>query len=414
MKRCTLLPILFLLPLPLLWAAAPPLAPDTLAELGEIDLEVELAPNQRSWAEEIAITLLTVGPGDPLYAWFGHSALIVDLPNGSSIMYDWGIFDDTQEHFYLNFARGRMYYYVLASNSSWRIAEALEEGRDVRLVELELPAEVKWSLSAYLGEHIDGEYATYLYHFYDDNCATRIRDIIDVATGGEFGRWAKSQSTGKSTRDLIDPYMIHRPLVTWALSALQGPRIDRSENRWDAMFLPEELEAALLDFSAREASPVVKKSTIVAENQNPRVAHRSSTSTALIISLSIALVLLILTLTSQRAKQIVLALFYLFLAILGSLLLFMMLFSDMDMTYTNINIAVINPLLLIPSLLLLFGRRRGSIIMTAFSIVTIILIAGRVALPSLFIQDNLSTLVVLLPLYLSGATLQRRRNREAR
>ena len=107
MKRCSLLPILFLLTLPLLWAAAPPLAPDTLAELGEIDLEVALAPNQRAWAEEIAISLLTVGPGDPLHAWFGHSALIVDLPNGSSIMYDWGIFDDTQEHFYLNFEIGR-------------------------------------------------------------------------------------------------------------------------------------------------------------------------------------------------------------------------------------------------------------------------------------------------------------------
>ena len=414
MKRCTLLPILFLLTLPLLWAAAPPLAPDTLAELGEIDLEVALAPNQRAWAEEIAISLLTVGPGDPLHAWFGHSALIVDLPNGSSIMYDWGIFDDTQEHFYLNFARGRMYYYVLASNSSWRIAEALEEGRDVRLVELELPAEVKWSLSAYLGEHIDGEYATYLYHFYDDNCATRIRDIIDVAAGGEFGRWAKGQSTGRSTRDLIDPYMVHRPLVTWVLSTLQGPRIDRSENRWDAMFLPEELESALLDFSASLGSPVVKKSTIIAENQHPRLTHRSSKATALIISLSIALVLLILTLTSQRAKQIVLALSYLFLAILGSLLLFMMLFSDMDMTYSNINIAVINPLLFIPALLLLFDRRRGSIIMTSFSVLTIILIAGRVAMPSLFIQDNLSTLVVLLPLYLSGATLQRRGNREAR
>ena len=84
------------------------------------------------------------------------------------------------------------------------------------------------------------------------------------------------------------------------------------------------------------------------------------------------------------------------------------------MTYSNINIAVINPLLFIPALLLLFDRRRGSIIMTSFSVLTIILIAGRVAMPSLFIQDNLSTLVVLLPLYLSGATLQRRGNREAR
>jgi len=414
MKRIALIIALLLLTLTLTAGTAQPMEPDTLSELGEIDLQVELAANQRRWAESITISLLTVGSGKPLYAWFGHSALIVSYPSGSSVMYDWGIFDAEQEHFYLNFARGRMYYYVWASDSAWRIDDALSEGRDVRLVELDLPAEAKWALANYLSDHIDGQGATYLYHFYDDNCATRIRDIIDVATQGAFGRWAKAQSTGASTRALTDPYMLHRPLVTWVLSALQGRRVDRIESRWDAMFLPLELEDAVLDFRAEDGSSLVKATTMLADGQGPTVVQRSATSAALALSLSLALLLLLLSQLAPGAKKIILGLSYLALAVIGTLLLFMMCYSDMDMTYGNVNILILNPLLFIPAFALLFSRRETSILAAIFAVVTALLLAGRLLLPAIFVQNNLTTLVVLLPLYLSGAAFERRRDREAR
>lgn len=414
MKRICLTTTLLLLTLAISAGTALPMETDTLAELGAIDLQVELAANQREWADQIGISLLTVGSGKPLHSWFGHSALIVTYPKGSSVMYDWGIFDSEQEHFYLNFAQGRMYYYVWASDGAWRINDALGEGRDVRLIELDLSAEAKWSLAHYLSEHIGSEGATYLYHFYDDNCATRIRDIIDVASGGDFARWAKAQSTGLTTRKLTDPFMLHRPLVTWVLSTLQGRRVDRLENRWDAMFLPLALEEAVLDFRAPDGSSLVKNTTILAEGRGPAMAKRSSTSIAVALSLSLTLMLLLLSLLSPNAKKIVLGLLYLALAIIGSLLLFMMCCSDMDMTYKNINILVLNPLLFISAFSLLFTRREQSVLATIFALVTIILLAGRLLSPSTFVQDNLATLLVLLPLYLSGAAFQRRGDRKAR
>jgi hypothetical protein len=155
---------------------------DSTQELSKIDFLKPLAANQESWVDQTSISLMTVGPGDPLYAWFGHSALIVKQPAGTQIMYDWGIFDYDQENFYLNFARGRMYYYVVASEASWRIQEAIDEMRDVKIVELNFPKEAKFALISFLQKNIKTEYSTYLYHFYYDNCATRIRDIIDFAT----------------------------------------------------------------------------------------------------------------------------------------------------------------------------------------------------------------------------------------
>ncbi len=414
MKRICLITTLLLLALGIGAGTTHPIEPDTLAELGAIDLQVELAANQREWADQIGISLLTVGSGTPLYAWFGHSALIVTYPMGSAVMYDWGIFDSEQEHFYLNFARGRMYYYVLASDGAWRINDALSEGRDVRLIDLDLSAEAKWALATYLSEHIGSEGATYLYHFYDDNCATRIRDIIDVGTGGDFARWAKAQSTGLTTRTLTDPFMLHRPLVTWVLSTLQGPRVDRLENRWDAMFLPLVLEEAVLDFCTPDGSSLVKSSTILAEGEGTAMAQRSATSTAVALSLSLTLMMLLLSLLSTKAKKIVLGVLYLALAVIGSLLLFMMCCSDMDMTYKNINILIINPLLFIPAFAFLFTRREKSVLATIFGLVTTILLAGRLLSPSTFVQNNLATLLVVLPLYLSGAAFQRRGDREAR
>ena len=97
MKRICLITTLLLLALGIGAGTTHPIEPDTLAELGAIDLQVELAANQREWADQIGISLLTVGSGTPLYAWFGHSALIVTYPKGSSVMYDWGIFDSEQE-----------------------------------------------------------------------------------------------------------------------------------------------------------------------------------------------------------------------------------------------------------------------------------------------------------------------------
>lgn len=413
MKRRTLTFVLVALTMASLLATTAILREDTLAGIETIDVDVKLAPNQLQWADEISISLLTVGPGDPLYAWFGHSALIVRQPNGTSIMYDWGIFDASQEHFYLNFARGRMYYYVWASNSEWRIAEAIEEGRDVRLIELDLTAQAKWALSRYLGEHISGEYSTYLYHFYDDNCATRIRDLIDVATGGAFGRWARAQSTGLGARALTAAYMNHRPLIAWTLSTLQGRRVDRTESLWDAMFLPQSLEAAVAAFQGENGSSLVKSATVLATRTTPQRQVRTSSDLAAILALTITLLLVLLWAADNDYRRIVLGLAYGLLAILGSLLLFMMLYSDMDMTYYNLNILLINPILFIPSYMMLARRRTSSTIITLFAGATIILILARLTMAALFVQDNLATLVVVLPLYLSGATFQRRGDRKA-
>ncbi len=392
---------------------------DSVEELSAVDFTKKLALNQEAWIDKTKIELLTIGPGDPLYAWFGHSALIVTQPSGSKVMYDWGIFDPNQPHFYLNFAMGRMYYYVVASEATWRIQEAIDEKRDVSLVELNFPKEGKFALISFLQKNIQTEYSTYLYHFYKDNCATRIRDVINAATGGEFETWAESEDTHTTLRSSAMPHMIHSPFIFWALDFLQGKTIDQDLNRYEDMYLPEKLHQAVLDFTYADGTKLASNAQILQDTSNENIRFSVTKNPVnydwafISVGFAIGIFLMIVGKSHPKIRNFILGLILLTLGLLGSLLLFMMSVSDMDMTYFNLNILFVNPLLLIPAFSFLFQRKNASKILTYAVYVMLFLFLARFILPSVFLQDNLRVLLSLLPIYVSGATFKKRKNHNA-
>ncbi len=418
MKRPLLLLLVLLLFSPL-WALS--VVPrdteqpfDSVKELSAVDFSKPLAPNQQAWVDKTEVYLLTVGPGDPLYAWFGHSALIVTQPSGTRVMYDWGIFDPGQKHFYLNFAQGRMYYYVVASEAGWRIEEALDENRDVKLAKLEFSDEAKFALIAFLQRHIKTEFSTYLYHFYYDNCATRIRDIINAATEGEFQAWAEAQAAEDSLRSVTLPNMIHSPFVFWVLDFLQGKTIDKPMNRYEELFLPEKLHEAVVDFAAEQHNGF-KASVEILQDVNDQAVRfpvqegkGSYVWEYALAGLGCGALLLLLKRWLPSIMRLLLGLLLVALAVLGTLLLFMMLFSDMDMTYFNENILFVNPLLALPAFGFLFRKKKQSRILGFGVVVMGVLVALKLLVPAAALQDNLRTIALLLPIYLSGASFQRR------
>jgi hypothetical protein len=139
-----------------------------------------------------------------LYSWFGHAAIVVWQPGGHGVMYDYGVFDTQQKGFYWNFIRGRMLYNIWATDADWRLELEMEGGRSVVEYRLDLPPQAKYQIMEFLKRNALEENNTYLYHFYKDNCATRLRDIIDAATGGisndgrKRSRWKGPTVPGRS------------------------------------------------------------------------------------------------------------------------------------------------------------------------------------------------------------------------
>jgi hypothetical protein len=389
---------------------------DSELELSKMDFSKPLAENQKEWIKACTISLVTIGPGDQLYAWFGHSALVVSQPNGQKVMYDYGLFDTSQKHFYLNFARGRMLYSVFASGANWRIEDALAEDRDFYWMDLNLTDEAKFTTVRFLQNNTKEENNTYLYHFYKDNCATRLRDIINAATGNQFRTWAESQSAGGTYRSFADRNISHDKVTAWFLDFLQGHSVDKNITRYDEMFLPASLYQAVKEFSYADGSPLCENVSVLNDTtgRNIRfVPYPKNTNNDLLYALAGLSLGLVSFLLLKTGKKRLWGLFngtILFvLSLLGTLLLFMMTLSNMDMTWFNENILFINPLLWIAcvksfAVAVSTKHEARPILRTYrfFSILILLLVIAKGLFPTFLIQDNLNSILFLLPLYLVG------------
>jgi len=376
---------------------------DSMESLYYVDFNPSLAQNQEEWVAKTRVQLLTVGPGKDLYAWFGHTALIVTQSNGRQIMYDWGIFDDTEEGFYPNFAFGKMYYRVSVSDALWRVEDSIAEGRDVQIVDLNLDPNAQFALIDFLYNEIGPAGRTYLYHFYDDNCATRIRDILDKATGGQFKAWAQSRK-GTSLRNAALPYMGHSPLLGLGLNLLQSWRIDKPTTLWDEMYLPETLHQAVLDFTFADGQRFGLNNTILNEGSLVSPKHDFLAMDALFfIGLITAMLLIILSLYLPRFTSLLYGTIFIVLALLGTLLLVLMIGTNMNVAYWNLNILFVNPLLFQVAFR---PKKQGKVL--RFGLGAMIVLLGLELLKAPFHQDSTLLIALLLPIYLSRATFQGR------
>ena len=389
---------------------------DSELELSKMDFSKPLAQNQSDWIQKCTISLVTVGPGDQLYAWFGHSALVVSQPNGQKVMYDYGIFDTSQNHFYLNFARGRMLYSVFASGAEWRIEDAIAENRDVYWLDLNLSDEAKFTTIRFLQNNTKEENNTYLYHFYEDNCATRLRDIINAATGNQFRTWAESQAAGGTYRSFANRSISHSKTTELFLDFLQGQTVDKPLSRYDEMFLPDSLYHSVLDFSYADGTPLGKNLAVLNDTTGMQIRFAPSLKNVnndgyfAIVGIFLGLLSLVLLRKGKRTLWALLnGTVLLVLSLLGTLLLGMMTLSNMDMTWFNENIVFINPLLFyacIKSFALAISRKKEArpILGTyrLFSILALLLVIAKGLYPTVFMQDNLNIILLLLPFYLVG------------
>ncbi len=313
--------------------------------------------------KEPEIRLMTIGQHDPVYIWFGHTSLIVDEPEtGESTLYDYGVFDFQQERFYLNFAMGRLIYAKTASPPERHIYAAQRDERNLRIITLDIPAEQREETAEFLEREVLPGNDTYLYHHYYDNCSTRVRDIIDRATGGQFKEWAQAQSGRMTYREHFSRHAPNSFWMLWLLNFLQGSVIDYPITRWDEMFLPLELEAAVLEFSYTDPSGIQRE--LAADKLEVlNYAHRQEipgewegvwpkglAAGLLFAAAAAAGIWRLYRWAKGRSAQglrvygLIQAVFGLAFGLIGSILLFMMVFTDHDVTRQNINLWMVNPL----------------------------------------------------------------------
>ncbi|GHV80528.1 hypothetical protein AGMMS49944_23190 [Spirochaetia bacterium] len=369
--------------------------------------------------DDLTIRVSVAGPGDELYVWWGHIALIIeDRRTQESRLYDYGLFSFETEHFYTNFAKGRLLFSCAASPAVRNIAQFILTNRDVTFYTLDLPPETKELVRAFAENNVRPENRNYLYHHFKDNCATRIRDIIDLATNGQFSE-AFLDAPGRFTlRQHVLRHTWFAPIPEWFMSNSMGQDIDVPTTVWQEMFLPSEIGARIEDFRyrdmyGRERNLVKSVDVINRAVDRPPVleAPRRQWPRQLLLSLCIAgLFALLLARRRKPAAAIALglsqSLLGIFFGIVGFLDFFMSFFTQHDYTWHNMNLLFINPLLLaaIPlGILYAFSRNTARRHLCEFllkALWSLVLLGGILSmllqlLPQFWQQNQISLALVL-------------------
>lgn len=159
-------------------------------------------------SDSARISLITVDPGAETYSMFGHSALrVFDPANRLDRCYNYGTFDFDQPNFLLKFCRGKLLYFL--DIESYRGFEYgnLSDRRAMHEQWLNLQPARKQRLFELLTVNARAENRSYKYDFFYDNCATRIRDIVQESYLYEFAYDSSQLSLGTTMRQLLRPYL---------------------------------------------------------------------------------------------------------------------------------------------------------------------------------------------------------------
>jgi hypothetical protein len=203
------------------------------------------------------IHVYTYGPGDAVFERFGHIALaVVDSATGEDIAFNWGMFDFGQPNFIARFLTGDTKYWMAGYRTIEFNASYQGENRTIRRQRLDLTATQRGAVFDYVAWNAREENKYYRYDYYNDNCSTRVRDLIDWAIGGRLKQALDTAKTpltwrGETARITGDNLPIYA-----GIQVALGQQADRDLTKWQTGFLPERLATDLATFVARDSAGI--------------------------------------------------------------------------------------------------------------------------------------------------------------
>jgi hypothetical protein len=378
--------------------------------------------------ENLTLKAAVMGPGDQLYFWWGHIALIIeDSDTGINRFYDYGIFSFNSDNFFLNFAFGRLLYSCGVSLADRSFSNYIYTNRDIVTYTLDLPPETRLKVKNFADVNVLPENRDYFYHHFRDNCSTRIRDIIDLATDGQFREQFEQTQSRFTYREQVRRHTWFSPLMDWLLNFWMGQVIDTKITVWEDMFIPSEVAKRIEDFWYTDVNGERRKlvssvDIINVSNGRPPVLDepRKQWPRELAFSLVLSAIFGLFCLMRVKGKKsgvvlsgITMSLAGLIFGTASLLLYFMNIFTNHDYTFQNLNMLFGTPLLLASfplGLCYALTRNPGRFLKYDALLRLVWLLAAAGVLVSMlikifpaFYQQNLTDQMLFLPISLAFA-----------
>jgi len=378
--------------------------------------------------DDITLKIAVIGPGDELYFWWGHIALVVENNvTGQSYFFDYGLFSFDNDNFFYNFAFGRLLYSCGVSYSESNYNVYKSTNRDITVYTFDLPPEAKTKVYDFAALNVLPENRDYFYHHFRDNCSTRIRDIIDLAVNGQFYNEYSRKTSRFTLREHVRRHTWFSPIVDWFLNFLMGQNIDVPITVWDDMFLPSEVGKHIEQFyytdeNGQRIKLVSSVEQMSVSHGRPAVLEKPRKQWPYQLTLSLALSVVFcffFFLQSRNIKAgkvlsgLSMSLCGFVFGISGLLLYFMALFTNHDYTYQNANMIYCTPLILaaVPLGISYFTAKdhfkylKYSLLLRIIWLLCVlgIFISMLIKLLPVFYQDNLTDQLLMLPIALTFA-----------
>lgn len=325
---------------------------------------VFLLPAQVQLNDSARISLLTASPWyGEVYAFFGHSAIRVqDDSTDVDVVFNYGYFDSSQPHFIYNFTRGKTDYILGSIPFEAFIDDYALRGQQVTEQELNLSPIEKQTLFDALCVNALPENRGYRYNFLYDNCATRLRDMVENYTKGTIQYPATAQK--QSYRDLVhecvdDDY----PWLQFGIDLVLGSPADSIIGVREKMFIPNYLMysfgGATIHRNENLREPLVKNTNILLsvdtslnKKNTAILVHPLTTAWGLLLLSLIISLIQTLKLNKTRLPLFYDTILYGIAGLAGGILLVLMFFSEHPATNPNWNFVWLNPFALIAAILL--------------------------------------------------------------
>ncbi len=199
----------------------------------------------RLYQDPPVIELVTMGVGSLIWERHGHIALCVRYgERRSDRCYNYGI-GNFHEPLGMawGFFRGEDSFWVGKQRPDEMLGSYRAADRTIWVQPLPLTDEQEQAIIVKLEQDILPENRAYSHDHFWDNCTTRVRDILDDATGGTLSSM-KEPTDGRTFRDLARQgfYGMRIPLLVTDLG--MGRVTDRVPTYWERMFLPDYLREA--------------------------------------------------------------------------------------------------------------------------------------------------------------------------
>lgn len=286
------------------------------------------------------VILLTFGVGDRIFEKFGHSALCFDYKEATRepLCFNYGVtnFNAGTEMIW-SFLRGEQKFWVDPESWSDVVGFYTDEDRDIFEQILPLSPDEARALEHEVISSLDEAHRYYHYDHFRDNCTTRLRDMIDRATGGKLSA-GTDVPYPLTFRELGWRGLAGLPPLIALSDFVMGRTVDRTPTLWQAMFHP-------LVLREHVANRLGVQPRIVYKRQGPTFPTSGSTWRLQVLAIALCFTLPLLVATwRRRFERAAVAWATVYLAFWGCLIWGLAIVSSIPGIRWNENVFVFVPL----------------------------------------------------------------------